>query len=124
MEQTVLNTNLLRFLLLFGAAGALVAMFVALSAWLGPKRRNAAKDFPFECGYLNEPETSSRPFPIKYYLVALLFIVFDIETAFLYPWAVNFRDLGGAGFVSMIIFLFILLVGLIYATKKRVFDWK
>ena len=117
------NNNLISFLFLFAATCGLVGMFVALSKWLGPKEPNPAKDMPFECGWLVEAE-ATRPYPIRYYLVAILFVVFDIEVAFLYPWAVDFRSLGGVGFVSMMIFLVILLVGLYYAAKKRVFDWK
>jgi len=117
------ENNLISFLFLVGATAALVGLFVALSKWLGPKEPNAAKDFPFECGWLVEPD-ANRPFPIRYYLVAILFIVFDIEIAFLYPWATEFRGLGMIGFVSMMIFLVVLLVGLYYAVRKRVFDWK
>jgi NADH-quinone oxidoreductase subunit A len=123
MEPSVFDTNLVRFLFLFGCAGALVAFFVALSAWLGPKSMNETKGEPFETGII--PKTDARrPFPVKYYLVAIVFIVFDVEVAFLYPWAVDFRDLGAAGFFSMMIFLVILLVGLFYAVRKRVFEWK
>jgi NADH-quinone oxidoreductase subunit A len=123
MESSIFATNLVAFLFLFGAAAALVAMFVALSAWLGPKSMNEIKGQPFETGMI--PQTDARrPFPVKYYLVAILFIVFDVEVAFLYPWAVDFRDLGLTGFVSMMIFLVILLVGLFYAVRKRVLDWK
>jgi NADH-quinone oxidoreductase subunit A len=117
------ENNLISFLFLFGAASALVGLFVALSKYLGPKKPNAAKEFPFECGFLVDSD-ATRPFPIRYYLVAILFIVFDIEIAFLYPWATEFRGLGMVGFVSMMIFLVVLLVGLFYAVKKRVFDWK
>ncbi|HEY3294638.1 MAG TPA: NADH-quinone oxidoreductase subunit A [bacterium] len=123
MTPPISENNLVAFLVLLVMAGGLVGMFVALSKWFGPKRPNATKDRPFECGILVEAE-AQRPYPIKYYLVAILFIVFDIETAFLYPWAVRFKSLGGVGFVSMMIFLSILLVGLYYAVKKRVFDWK
>jgi NADH-quinone oxidoreductase subunit A len=123
MDSSVFDNNLIRFLFLFGAAGGLVAFFVALSAWLGPKSMNEIKSQPFETGMI--PKTDARrPFPIKYYLVAIVFIVFDVEVAFLYPWAVEFRDLGAAGFISMMIFLVILLVGLFYAVRKRVFEWK
>lgn len=123
MEPSIFTTNLVSFLFLLGAAAALVAMFVALSAWLGPKSMNEIKGQPFETGMI--PKTDARrPFPIKYYLVAILFIVFDIEVAFLYPWAVGFRDLGMTGFISMMIFLAILLVALFYAVRKRVLDWK
>jgi NADH-quinone oxidoreductase subunit A len=124
MEPTVFDSNLIRFIFLFAAAAGLVGMFVGLSAWLGPKRTSKAKELPFECGHLIESDDSRRPFPIKYYLVAILFIVFDIEVAFMYPWAINFRMLGGVGFISMMFFLLILGVGLFYAVKKRVLDWK
>ncbi len=117
------QNNLVAFLVLLGATAGLVGMFVALSAWLGPKKSNDAKDHPFECGILTEDEVN-RPFPIKYYLVAILFIVFDVEVAFLYPWAVSYLDIGPVAFVSMMIFLAILLVGLYYAVKKHVFEWK
>ena len=117
------ENNLISFLFLLGATGGLVAVFVALSKWLGPREPNKAKEYPFECGFLVESE-ANRPFPIRYYLVAILFIVFDIEIAFLYPWAVRFRGLGLTGFVSMMIFLVILLVGLYYAVRKHVFEWK
>ncbi len=77
----------------------------------------------FECGVL--PQTDARaPFPIKYYLVAVLFIVFDIEVAFLYPWAVSFGTLGVVGYVAMLVFLAVLGVGLYYEVKKRVLEWK
>lgn len=117
------ENNLISFLILLAATAGLVGLFVALSKWFGPKEPNPAKEFPFESGWLIEAD-ANRPFPIRYYLVAILFIVFDIEIAFLYPWAVEFRALGATGFVSMMIFLVVLLVGLYYAIRKRVFDWK
>lgn len=123
MEPSFFDNNIIRFLLLFVSAAGLIAFFVALSAWLGPKHMNETKAQPFETGII--PKTDARkPFPIKYYLVAILFIVFDVEVAFLYPWAVNFREIGLTGFVSMMIFLAILLVGLFFAVRKRVLDWK
>jgi NADH-quinone oxidoreductase subunit A len=123
MEPTIFDSNLVRFLILIASAGALVGMFVALSKFLGPNRPNPTKDLPFECGI--QVKTDARaPYPVKYYLVAILFIVFDIEVAFLYPWAVGFRTIGPVGFISMMIFLLVLVVGLLYASKKRVFDWK
>jgi NADH-quinone oxidoreductase subunit A len=117
------DNNLLAFILLMLATAGLVGMFVALSKFIGPKKQSAAKDYPFESGILVDDQ-ANRPFPIKYYLVALLFIVFDIEIAFMYPWAVTFRGLGMVGLVSMVIFIVVLLVGLWYAVKKRVLEWK
>jgi NADH-quinone oxidoreductase subunit A len=115
--------NLLAFIVLFLSAAALVGLFVALSKFLGPKRTSEIKERPFECGILVDAD-ARKPYPIKYYLVAILFIVFDIEVAFMYPWAVSFRSLGVVGLVSMLVFLAVLLVGLFYAVRKHVFDWK
>jgi NADH-quinone oxidoreductase subunit A len=123
MEPTIFDSNLVRFLILFACAAGLVGFFLALSKWLGPKRPNPTKAEPFECGFISETD-ARKPYPVRYYLVAIVFIVFDIEVAFLYPWAVGFKQIGTVGFVSMMIFLAVLLVGLYYAAKKRVFDWK
>jgi NADH-quinone oxidoreductase subunit A len=118
------ENNLLALLILLASAGALTGLFVGLSVFLGPKsKRTEIKDRPFECGVLVDAD-ARKPFPIKYYLVAILFIVFDVEVAFLYPWAVDFRHLGAVGFISMMVFIGVLLVGLYYAARKHVFDWK
>lgn len=109
-------------LLLIIAVGMSVG-FVFLSQALGPKRYERIKYSVYECGV--DPFTSaSVRVSVKFYLVALLFILFDLETAFLYPWAVLFRDLGLFGFLEMAIFVGILLVGLIYAWKKGALDWQ
>ena len=109
-------------LLLIIAVGMSVG-FVFLSQALGPKRYERIKYSVYECGV--DPFTSaSVRVSVKFYLVALLFILFDLETAFLYPWAVLFRDLGLFGFLEMAIFVGILLVGLIYAWKKGALEWQ
>ncbi len=109
-------------LLLIIAVGMAVG-FVFLSQALGPKRYERIKYSVYECGV--DPFTSaSVRVSVKFYLVALLFILFDLETAFLYPWAVLFRDLGLFGFIEMAVFVGILLVGLIYAWKKGALDWQ
>ena len=123
MPDSILNNNLVIFLILLGSVGGLVGLFIALSVFLGPKKTSKTKESPFECGWIVTTD-AWRPFPIKYYLVAILFIIFDVEVAFLYPWAVSFGNLGMVGFVSMMIFLAILFVGLYYAIKKRVLDWR
>ncbi|MBU1637051.1 NADH-quinone oxidoreductase subunit A [bacterium] len=123
MIESILDNNLITFLILLVSVGALVGLFIGLSVFLGPKRTSKVKDSPFECGWIVTTD-AWRPFPIKYYLVAILFIIFDVEVAFLYPWAVSFGNLGMAGFISMMIFLAILFVGLYYAIKKRVLDWR
>jgi len=109
-------------LLLLIGVGMSVA-FVFLSQALGPKRYDPVKYSVYECGV--DPLTSaSVRVSVKFYLVALLFILFDLEAAFLYPWAVLFRELGWFGFVEMAIFVFILLAGLLYAWKKGALEWQ
>ena len=87
-----------------------VATVLVLARLISPSRRSATKD-PW------------RPFPVRYYVFALLFLIFDVEAAFLYPWAVIYRDLGLYGFVEMVIFVLILGVGLAYAWKKGALKW-
>ncbi len=109
-------------LLLIIAVGMSVG-FVFLSQALGPRKYDRIKYSVYECGV--DPFTSaSVRVSVKFYLVALLFLLFDLETAFLYPWAVLFRDLGLFGFIEMAIFVGILLVGLVYAWKKGALDWQ
>lgn len=110
-------------LLLLVIAVGMAVGFVFLSQALGPKKYDPVKYSVYECGV--DPFTSAAVrVSVKFYLVALLFILFDLETAFLYPWAVLFRDLGLFGFVEMAIFVGILLVGLVYAWKKGALDWQ
>jgi NADH-quinone oxidoreductase subunit A len=97
--------------------GLVAAVMVSISAILGPKKRTAVKDEPFECGNPSSGTAWGR-FSVKFYLAAILFIVFDIEVVFLYPWAVVFRQLGVFGFVEMLVFVLILAVGLVYIIKK------
>lgn len=111
-------------MLLLGAVGFALAP-LALVALVAPKKRSAAKSDTYECGLLTTGETWVR-FRIQYYIYALLFVVFDIETVFLYPWAVSYGDLGSMGafvLAEMVIFLAILAVGLAYAWAKGVLRW-
>jgi NADH-quinone oxidoreductase subunit A len=97
-------------------------LLLGLANTLGPRRPNPAKSAVFECGSV--PVGSARDrFGVKFYVVALLFIVFDIEAVFLFPWAVIFTELGWAGYVEMLIFVATLVVGLAYVWKKGVIDW-
>lgn len=97
-------------------------VMVKLNEWLGPKRPNEEKLSTYESGM--EPVRSARErFSIKYYMVAMLFIIFDIEVVFLYPWAVSFRELGLMGFITMSVFIFILLVGFYYIWRKGALEW-
>jgi NADH-quinone oxidoreductase subunit A len=97
-------------------------LLLGLSNVLGPRRPSLIKSAPFECG--SEPMGSARDhFGVKFYVVALLFIVFDIEAVFLFPWAVLFTELGWAGYVEMAVFVFTVVIGLVYVWKKGVIDW-
>ncbi|CAN5217840.1 NADH-quinone oxidoreductase subunit A [soil metagenome] len=104
------------------AAGFVGVTMVATHA-LGPKRKTAIKLESFECGI--EPQGNARiPFNIKYFLVALLFVLFDVEVIFMYPWAVNFKELGISGFVEMVVFMASLLIGFFYIIKKGALKWE
>ena len=89
---------------------------------LGPKRKTADKLTPFESG-IEVVGNARTPISIKYFLVAILFVLFDVEVIFMYPWAVNFREMGVTGLVEMFIFMGTLLLGFIYILKKKALDW-
>ena len=125
MEQ---ESQYIPVLMLAGLAAFSAVMMLVLSVIAGKAgRRNRVKDTPYECGMLPVGEGSTR-MSVKFYLVAMLFILFDIEVVFMYPWAVVYRDMLATNanliFGSMISFLGILFVGYIYAVKKGAFDWK
>ncbi len=89
---------------------------------LGPKRKTEDKLSTFESG-VKVIGNARQPFSIKYFLVAILFVLFDVEVIFMYPWAVNFRELGWNGIIEMFIFMGTLLLGFIYILKKKALDW-
>jgi NADH-quinone oxidoreductase subunit A len=89
----------------------------------GPKKESKAKSMPYESG-MNPYGEGTRRMPVRFYLIAVLFILFDIEVIFFLPWAVTFRQLGWFGLVEMIIFILILLVGYVYAWKKGALEWE
>lgn len=95
---------------------------IGLSSIIVPRRRNSVKMSAYECGV--EPVGDARErFSVKFYLVAVLFILFDIEAVFLYPWAVSFNQLGLYGLIEMVLFIVILFVGYAYLLKKRALEW-
>ena len=108
----------------FALAAVVVAVMTSLSRFLGPRgRRSSVKDETFECG---NPATGTawHRFSVKFYLVAILFIIFDVEVVFMYPWALTFRELGMNGFVEMLVFIAVLAVGFMYAWRKGALEWK
>ena len=112
--------HILIFLLVSIAASLFLLL---LGSILSPSKPTAAKKATYECGFPAIGE-ARMPFDVRFYLVAILFIIFDLETAFLFPWAVSFRKLGPAGFYAMAIFLGILVVGFVYEWSKGALEWE
>ena len=111
-------------ILLFIAVGlALGAVLLTVGSIVSPNRPDPEKLSPYECGF-EAFEDARMKFDVRYYLVAILFILFDLEIAFLFPWAVVLPEIGFAGFVAMMIFLLILVVGFIYEWKKGALEWE
>lgn len=100
-----------------------VAGTIAVSNFLGPKRHSVNKDKNFECG-IESIGNARIPFSVKYFLVAILFVLFDVEVIFMYPWAVNFREMGLEGLLKMGVFMLILVVGFFYVMKKKGLEWE
>jgi len=100
---------------------ALIA--IGLGTLFGPRKESAAKSMPYESG-MNPYGEGTRRMPVRFYLIAVLFILFDIEVVFFLPWAIVFRQLGVFGLIEMIIFIVILLVGYVYAWKKGALEWE
>ena len=109
-------------LFLFVSTGLGIALLVM--GWvLGPRRPDAEKLSPYECGF-EAFEDARMQFDIRYYLIAIQFIIFDLEIAFLFPWAVNFRNLGIVGLTEMGIFIGLLVLGFVYVWKKGALEWE
>ncbi|HEX5840476.1 MAG TPA: NADH-quinone oxidoreductase subunit A [Anaerolineales bacterium] len=108
-------------LIVIATVVALIA--IGLGTLFGPKKNTAAKSMPYESG-MNPYGEGTRRMPIRFYLVAVLFILFDIEVVFFLPWAITFRQLGLFGLIEMVIFIVILLVGYVYAWKKGALEWE
>jgi NADH-quinone oxidoreductase subunit A len=110
-------------ILILSAVSVLNAVFLIVASHLvSPYRPTPVKESPYESGVVPLGDTRAR-FSVKFYMVALLFIVFDLETVFLIPWGVMFRELGVFGFVEMLVFIGILLVGFVYVWKKGALQW-
>ena len=121
MEQLLLEY--LPILIFLGLAVGLSGVMVAASFIVGPSRPDVEKNSPYECGF--EPFDDARmKFDVRFYLVAILFIIFDLEVAFLFPWAITLGDIGIFGFWSMVVFLAILTVGFVYEWRKGALEWE
>jgi NADH-quinone oxidoreductase subunit A len=119
---TALLDNYLPILIFLAVAGGFGLVLLTLGWVLGPRRPDAEKVSAYECGF-EAFEDSRTKFDVRYYLVAILFIIFDLEIAFLFPWAVSLDSIGGFGLLSMGVFLAVLVVGFVYEWKKGALEW-
>ena len=114
----------LPILILLIVAGAFAILSLMASALLRPRRPTPAKSMPYESGIRPERVPKGERFPVRFYVVAMLFIIFDIETIFLFPWAVAFRQLGLFGLVEMVIFIGLVFVAYVYVWQKGGLEWE
>lgn len=118
-----LPIDFLPLLVQIGAAVGFVAMTIVATHYLGPRLKSKRKEDPFECG-IESVGDARTPISVRYFLIAILFVLFDVEIIFMYPWAVNFKKLGWFGFGEMILFVAFLMAGFYYIVKKGVLDWE
>jgi NADH-quinone oxidoreductase subunit A len=123
MNTQSLPSDYLPLIVQLLAALAFIGATMLATHNLGPKRHSKLKDDVFECG-IESVGDARTPISVKYFLVAILFVLFDVEIIFMYPWAVNFKSLGWTGFVEMLVFMGLLLAGFIYVIKKGVLNWE
>ncbi len=109
--------------IMIALATVIALIAIGLGTLFGPKKPSVAKSMPYESG-MNPYGEGTRRMPIRFYIIAVLFILFDIEVVFFLPWAITFRQLGWFGLVEMLIFIVILLVGYVYAWKKGALEWE
>jgi NADH-quinone oxidoreductase subunit A len=122
-SQTAHLWDYLPILMMALVALGFVVTTMVVTHKLGPKRKTAIKNDAFECG-IESQGNARAPFSIKYFLVAILFVLFDVEVIFMYPWAVNFKELGVFGLIEMFSFMALMIVGLIYIIRKGALNWE
>lgn len=122
-NMTEIASSYLPILIFLGIAVALAMVMVVIPFIIAPKRPDTEKLSPYECGFEVFDDARSR-FDVRFYLVAILFIIFDLEVAFLFPWAVALKEVGIFGFWSMMAFLGLLTIGFIYEWKKGALEWE
>ena len=123
MRSISMLANYLPILIFIGVALLFGVALMSVGRLLAPHNPDSEKLSPYECGF-EAFEDSRMKFDVRYYLVAILFIIFDLEIAFLFPWAVVIEDIGLFGFVAMMLFLGILVIGFIYEWKKGALEWE
>ncbi len=122
-----MDTMLQDYLPVFLMTGVVIFLAVALlfvSSWLSPSNPYPQKNQPYECGVDPIGEASVGQFRVHFFIVAILFIVFEVETLFLFPWAVVLQEIGMFGYIEMFVFIFLLLVGFVYAWAKGALEWE
>ena len=122
-DLPTLLSSYLPILIFLGIAGAFAFILLGIAFVMAPSRPDPEKNSAYECGFEAFDDARSR-FDVRFYLVAILFIIFDLEVAFLFPWAVSFRLIGWFGFASVMIFLAILTIGFIYEWRKGALEWE
>ena len=125
MEQAVVHTphDYLPVVIQAVVALGFVLTTLFVTHYLGPRRKTERKLNNFECG-IDQVGNARNRYSVKYFLVAILFVLFDVEVIFMYPWAVNFREMGMQGLVEMFVFIGLLLAGFVYIIKKGALDWE
>lgn len=123
MDATAHLWDYLPIVIMAAVALGFVVTVMTLTHMVGPRRKSIVKDDPFECG-IPAQGNARTPFSIKYFLVAILFVLFDVEVIFMYPWAVNFRELGVFGLWEMFAFMGLMIVGLVYIIRRGALKWE
>ncbi len=123
MDSNFLPSDYFPIILQLLAAVGFVGVTMLATHFIGPKRKTKDKLENFECGIEQQGDARS-PISVKYFLVAILFVLFDVEVIFMYPWAVNFREMGMQGLMEMFVFVGLLLAGFVYIIKKGALDWE
>jgi NADH-quinone oxidoreductase subunit A len=122
-----MNSNLPQdfqpLLIQFALAAGFVIFTIIMTQVLGPRLKSTKKENPFECGIESQGDARA-PLSVRYFLIAILFVLFDVEIIFMYPWAVNFKSLGWFGFVEMLLFVTFLMAGFYYIIRKGVLNWE
>lgn len=121
--NTYLPSDFLPIIVQFVLAAGFIVVTMIVTHRIGPIRKDKKKDDPFECG-IEVVGDARTPVSVKYFLVAILFVLFDVEVIFMYPWAVNFKKLGMLGFIEMVLFMALLLAGFYYIIRKGVLKWE
>ncbi len=123
-EEKIMSTELVLSTVALLGLAALVPLIMVGTTVLGPRSKGKMKNEAYESGVGPIIGTVDQKFSVKFYLLAILFLIFDIEAVFMYPWAVSVRELGWFGFTEMVVFMLLLLTGLIYILKKGVLNWR